>query len=81
MISYCEEDGETWVSESSYDEITGITPTYCNGLINGTEIWIHHDDPNYDFVLYFSEEEKLGQKIAAYIEECIAESSSDKSQP
>ena len=74
VISYhTDEAGEMIVAASTYDEITDISATFGDGFLNDTEIWIHHEDPDYDFLLYFSEENRFGQKIADFITSKISQ--------
>jgi type IV secretory pathway VirB9-like protein len=71
VVSYWELDGQVYINESSYDEIVGFTITPAQSWIDDTIVLVNHDDPAYDFELYFSPEAGMDKVVISYIEDRI----------
>lgn len=67
VVSYANEDGEPWIAEARYGEITDISVNQGSNFFDDTVITVHHEDEDDDFELYFSIKRGLDRKIVQYI--------------
>lgn len=71
VVSYSEEEGELFLAEARYADITDISVQQGKSFLDDTVITVHHDDEYDDFDLWFSVKGKIDRRIVAYIRERI----------